>query len=64
VAAELPAAARENIDVQIADRALIAKAEVTQREREGAVRRSIRCAALSDRVPDGRTGRSSAPLRV
>jgi HSP20 family protein len=42
VEAEFPGVARENIDVEITDRELVVKAEVTQREREGVVRRSTR----------------------
>ena len=42
VEAEFPGVAREKIDVEIAERELIVKAEITQREREGVVRRSTR----------------------
>jgi HSP20 family protein len=42
VEAEFPGIARENIDVEIADRELIVKAEIAEREREGVMRRSTR----------------------
>lgn len=42
VEAEFPGVSREKIDVEIADRELIIKAEIEQSEREGVVRRSTR----------------------
>lgn len=42
VEAEFPGVSREDIDVQIADRELIVKAEIAEREREGVMRRTTR----------------------
>lgn len=42
VEVEFPGVAREDIDVQIAERDLVIKAEITRPDREGVVRRSTR----------------------